>query len=164
MIEVVRKLRRRLHQFEDLLLSLLLCAMVLLAVGQIAMRNLFNSGVSWGDELLRIMVLWLTLLGAMVASREDRHITIDLFSRLLPKPLILPVRVFVDLFTATVCAIVAWHALSFVRLEAEFGSTLLGDLPSWPLQAIIPVGFTVIALRYLLHALLRFTSPQIKQS
>ncbi|GIS19200.1 MAG: hypothetical protein CM15mP120_11160 [Pseudomonadota bacterium] len=47
--------------------------------------------VYWGDSAVRVMVLWVTMLGAMVASRDDSHIRIDLVGRFLKdleKPLL----------------------------------------------------------------------------
>ena len=45
--------------------------------------KLFDGGVYWGDSAVRVMVLWVTMLGAMVASRDDSHIRIDLVGRFL---------------------------------------------------------------------------------
>ena len=61
----------------------MLFAMVLLASSQVIMRNFLDSGFSWGDPLLRLLVLWLGLMGAMVATRLDRHITVDALLRVL---------------------------------------------------------------------------------
>ena len=80
----LRRLHRGLLRLEDGLLVSLLVLMVLLATGQILLRNLFDAGLSWGDPSLRLMVLWLALLGAMAATRDDNHIRIDLLSRYLP--------------------------------------------------------------------------------
>ena len=70
----------RLHRAEDGLLALLLSVMIVLAGTQILMRNLFDSGFVWIDPLLRVGVLWLGLIGATVATRNNKHIRIDLLS------------------------------------------------------------------------------------
>ena len=54
---------------ETAILVLLLTAMMLLASSQIALRNFFASGFAWADEALRLMVLWLAMIGA-VAARD----------------------------------------------------------------------------------------------
>ncbi len=138
---------------EDALLALMLLVMVVLAVVLIVLRNVFDSGLVWGDELLRILVLWLCLIGALAASRDDNHLTIDVISRFLPLRSQLMVRILTDLFTTVICAVLAWHSWNFVRIEAEFGSRVLGDWPSWVVQAILPLGFGLISYRYLTHTL-----------
>lgn len=139
--------------FEDLFLALLLLVMVVLAVLLIVMRNVFDSGLVWGDELLRILVLWLCLVGAMAASRDDNHLSIDVISRFLPQNLQAFTRIITNLFTTIICSIIAWYSWKFVRIEAEFGSRVLGDWPAWAAQMILPVGFGFIAYRYLMHTL-----------
>jgi len=70
-----------LNKFEDWFLIVLLAIMVLLAVAQIFYRNMFGIGLVWADPLLRTMVLWVALAGAVIATRTNNHIRIDFFTR-----------------------------------------------------------------------------------
>ena len=133
---------------EDALLVLILTGMILLAASQIVLRNFFDVGFIWGDELLRLLVLWLAVAGAVAASRSDKHIAIELLNRYLPERGALAVKVVVHLFTAVVCGFVAWYALAFVRTSHEFGDLLLGNVPAWILQSVLPVGFGLVSWRY----------------
>ncbi len=69
---------------EDAVLVVILSGMILLAAGQIVLRNFFDIGFIWSDEALRMMVLWLAVAGAVAASRNDKHINIDVLDRFLP--------------------------------------------------------------------------------
>jgi TRAP-type C4-dicarboxylate transport system permease small subunit len=138
---------------EDAILVLILTAMILLASSQIVLRNFLDMGFIWGDEILRMLVLWVAVAGAVAASRNDKHISIDVLNRFLPPRVALAVKVLVDLFTAVVCGIVAWHSLAFVQTSHEFEDVLLGNIPAWILQAVLPVGFALIAWRYSLFTL-----------
>ncbi|MDT8321080.1 MAG: TRAP transporter small permease subunit [Xanthomonadales bacterium] len=146
-----RRLEKAGRAAEDGLLVVLLSGMILLAVVQIVMRNLFDLGFQWTDELLRMLVLWVAVAGAVAASRQDRHINIMLLDRFLSERVLSGVKLLTDLFTAAVCVLVAWHSLQFVQLSREFDDMLLGEaVPAWWLQAVLPVGFALIAYRYLL--------------
>ena len=151
--EILRRLEKAGKTFEDALLVLILSAMILLAAMQILLRNLFDFGFIWTDELLRLSVLWLAVAGAVAASRDDRHISIAVLDRFLPDTVQKLSRIVLDLFTATVCALLAWHGAAFMLTSREFGDTLLGNFPAWILQAIIPVGFALISWRYLLFSI-----------
>ena len=142
-----------LHWLEDLTLALMLATMIVVAAAQILLRNLFDWNFSWGDPLTRILVLWIGLLGALAASRDNRHISIDLLSQLLQGRAKAAVQVCTSLFTAGVCAVVAWHAARFVMAEMDSGSRGLWNLPIGYFQCIIPLGFGLIGLRFLLLAL-----------
>jgi len=133
---------------ENTSLVLVLSAMIILAAAQIVMRNVFDIGLSWGDEALRLLVLWITMLGAVAATRERRHIVIDVLSRLLPDRLRVWASFIVDSFSAGVTGVLAWFAAEFVIDSKEYGDLLLNDLPAWPFQLILPIGFAVIAYRY----------------
>lgn len=139
---------RTVHAFEDGVLASILIVMIFLAVTQIVLRNVFDTGLSWADPLLRNLVLWVGLIGAMVASREDRHITVDVVSKFAPSRARAAIRVFTDGFTACVAGMLAWSGATFVRNEIEFDSRSFLDLPTWVLELVIPVAFGVIALRY----------------
>lgn len=156
MISCFRNFKRifnRIVQYiEDMLLVMLLSGMILLAVLQIVQRNVLGSGFVWTDELLRIMVLAIALVGSVAASRDDNHINIDIFTKFLPPRVKLVVRIFVEGFTAAICSVVTWHAVTFVKMEKEVASTILGDLPAWIFQSMIPLCFGLIAWRYLSRA------------
>ena len=59
----------------------MLGVLVVFSSAQIVLRNLFSIGVTWGDGLTRLVVLWLALLGALAASREGSHITMGAVTR-----------------------------------------------------------------------------------
>jgi TRAP-type C4-dicarboxylate transport system permease small subunit len=140
-----------LQRAEDALLVLLLGAAVVLAPLQIALRGVFGTGLAWIDPLLRVLVLWLGLLGALAASRDGRMINIDVMSRVLPPRPRAAAGAVTSLFTAVVSAIVAYHAARFVASELRFGSVAFSGLPAWMLESVLPVAFGAIALRYLLR-------------
>ena len=48
-------------------------------------RNIFGAGIVWIDPLLRVLVLWVAIAGAVVATRNDNHIRIDYFTRYFSK-------------------------------------------------------------------------------
>ena len=152
------RLERFGAQAENALLVTLLLGMLGLAAAQIVGRNLLGQSFILGDEALRLMVLWLTLAGAIAASRADRHVSISLLDRFLQGRPLAAARVATQAFTAAVCGLLAWHSLAFVRSSLEFGDTLLGGLPAWALQAILPIGFGLMAWR---HALLMLRSAGV---
>jgi TRAP-type C4-dicarboxylate transport system permease small subunit len=133
---------------ENASLFIILAAMILLAAAQIVMRNALDTGLSWGDEALRLMVLWITMLGAIAAARDRRHIVIDVLSRMLPIGLQTWASLIVDSLSAGVAGILAWYAALFVTDSKAYGDLLLNDLPAWPFQLILPVAFSILAYRY----------------
>lgn len=150
---LLTRLERAGRVAEDALLVALLSGMILLAFGQIVLRNFFGIGFIWADEALRLLVLWLAVAGAVAASRSDKHINIAVLDRFLSGRAGSAKDVLIHGFTAAICGVVCWHSFLFVRTSHEFGDLLLGNVPAWVLQAALPVGFGLISYRYALFAL-----------
>ena len=147
------RLQRALHRGEDSLLVVAVLAMVGLAALQIVLRNVLGTGVLWIDPMLRSLVLWIGMLGAVAASRSGQHISIDILTRALPARWRRRVLAVGCLFTTVVCAAITWHGVRYVALEYEFAGTAFAGVPTWAVVIILPLAFGLIGLRYLLFAL-----------
>jgi len=142
-----------LHRLEDGILVGLLSSMIALAGLQILSRNLFDAGIVSSDIILRILVLWVGLTGAMVAARQDKHIRIDLLNKYLPMRARAIVDGLVKLFTSVVCAIATVYSIRFVASEFQDGGLAFSHVPVWICEAIIPLAFAVMAIRFFVLAL-----------
>ena len=140
---------------ENALLIALLGGLSALAFAQIVLRNVFSIGLPWADGLIRLAVLWLAVIGAIAASRDGKHIAINLAERALPARIGRPVNAVIDLFTAVVAAWLAWYSWSFVRDSRAFEDVLLGTWPAWIFQLILPIGFALVGYRYALRCVSR---------
>ncbi len=144
-------LLRILFAIEDGMLVTVLLVMILLSFSQIVLRNFAGIGIFWADPLLRYMVLWVGLLGAMVATREYNHINIDLVSHFLPSRAKSIVRIFTDAFTCVVCAFLTYASYIFIQEEMEMGTKAFAQIPTWIAELILPFAFGVISIRYLIY-------------
>ena len=94
LIRYLYSLDRTLEKIEWCLIVCLLSMMIILSFGQMVSRNLFHYALIWGDTFLRQLVLWTGFLGASLAVRQNKHISIDVISNFLsPK---LKNKVFTD--------------------------------------------------------------------
>ena len=137
---------------ETFLLLFFLLSAILLASAQILLRNFFDSGIFWADSALRILVLWIGMTGAMYASRNKKHIRIDVLSHYLPEKLRDNIWRVTELITAIVCAIVAYYSIKLIQFEYEDGLIAFANVPVWLCESIIPFAFIVMSLRYFIYA------------
>ena len=126
--------------------------MILLAAYQVIARNFFDTGLLWGDSLVRVLVLWVTFVGATIASRNDEHIRIDLLTRFTGERSSLWLDRFRSLFTAFIAGVFAWYSYQFVKLDYEDGIIAFASVPAWVCELVMPVGAALICLRYLIRA------------
>jgi len=125
---LLKKIDVSLTFFENSLIVIILGAMVLLAFLQVLLRNVFETGILWGDIFLRHLVLWVGFLGASLATREEKH----------------------DAVAIIVSVWLAKAGYVFLKFEIEANTILFKNIPAWYFQLIIPVGFGLIGLRFLL--------------
>jgi len=149
----LERLDALLARIEGWAVTALVSGMVVLAVAQIAMRNLVSSSIPAADTLLRHAVLWVGFLGAALAAHEDRHIHIDIGMRILPAWLRPPLEALLNLVSAVVCLLLAKAAWTFLLLDLESRATLARGIPTWILQLILPVAFLLLALHFFVKAL-----------
>lgn len=148
-IALLERLEKTGKFLETAALVTLLSAMMLLAVGQIVLREVFNTGFVWADELIKLMVLWLAMIGSIAACRDNRHIRIDALSHILPKIAVEITRVIVDVFAAIVCGVIALQAWRYLQVEIEYQDTVLVNLPAWIAHIVLPAAFFLISFRFL---------------
>lgn len=134
---------------ENAALVILLGALMLLAVGQIAMRIFFSTGFIWADELVKLIVLWITLVASVAAARSDRHLRIDVVSHFVPARYARFPRLIVDAFAAFMCGMLAWQSWRYLQLTIEFEETVLIDVPAWIAYGLLPLSFVLMCYRFI---------------
>ncbi len=156
MKRVIELLNEFIERIESFLIVLFVIVMLLLAFGQVIFRMFFHIGFPWADDLLRHLVLWVGFVGASIGTRKNRHITIDVFSRILP-PRVKPFVEFLTLLMASVISFFLFlSAKDFVKMEKEFMEmSVTLKLPLWILQIIIPIGFIMISIRFLINSIFK---------
>lgn len=155
------RLQKLARGLEDGLLAATVLVMVALAGLQIVLRAGFDGGIVWIEPALRVLVLWIGLLGAVTASRSGQHIRIDLLTRVVSRSWRQRLQILAYGFTVVVCALVGWHSARFVGLEFEYPAVAFAGIPTWLAALILPVAFGLIGLRYALAtlALIRGQEP-----
>ncbi|HHM02723.1 MAG TPA: TRAP transporter small permease [Caldithrix abyssi] len=158
-MRIIKKINDAVAGLEGALLLTIILLMVFGAFLQVILR-FFDKGILWGDIFLRHLVLWVGFIGASLATRDGKHINVDVFARYLKKPLKNYVMAFIDLFSATVSWYLLQAAITFVLEEKEYNSIVFNDIPSWYFQIIIPIGFGLILIRFIISALTRIVDAR----
>lgn len=74
-----------LEKLEIGFLALIMMAMTVLVLTQVFFRFFMESSLTWSEELVRFMMVWMTFLGAVIALRQNLHIQIDNLIVRLPR-------------------------------------------------------------------------------
>lgn len=133
------KVRDTIDKVLGTLLIILMVALVMDVVWQVAARYLVKSPSSFTDELARFLLMWVGLMGAAYALGKKRHLALDLLPQKLKgkkkKNLLILINVLVILFAFTVL-VVGGIRLVYITLTLDQISAALG----------VPLGYVYLSL------------------
>ncbi len=141
---------------EQTLISIFLSIMIFIAVLQIVLRNIFATGLTWGDPLVRNLVLWVGFIGAAIATKEGKHISIDVMSHWAPPRGRIFIEFIIQVTSLIVCGLLTFAAVKFVRNEALMGTVTFAGISVWIPELILPITFGLMTLRYGFQSLKTF--------
>jgi C4-dicarboxylate transporter DctQ subunit len=151
----MRGLQSIINRIEEGLMAFFLAFMTALTAVQVLLRYAFNSGWIWSLEATTYTFAWLVLLGMAYGVRTRSHIAVDLvMSRLHGRAL--RIATLLALLVCVAYAILMLYGGSvLVWRLVELGNEAR-DLPfkRWLLTLMIPIGFGLLALRFLQLGLL----------
>jgi len=90
-------------------------------------------------------------VGAAIATKESKHITIGVLSRWISGAGSRAIRAISHFCSAAICGLLTWAGIKFVWFEAQMGGMAFFKLPVWVPELIIPVTFGLMTLRYTLR-------------
>ncbi|MBC7281075.1 TRAP transporter small permease [Hoeflea sp.] len=129
-----------------ILLGLGLLAMVFVNVANAAGRYSGLFGLVGADELLVYGMIWIVMLGAILAARDRDHLSINLLPSAMKGRPAAALQVAIDVATVTVSAFIAWHSFNFIERIAGLNQSSMGlGIPMIVPHSAILVGFTGIA-------------------
>jgi len=138
----------------------LLLWMVVLSLIQLLLRWFTDTSLAWADLQLRQLVLWIGLLGGVLAASEGRHIRIDLVEQFFKGKIQTVVEKFVSLVAALIMFYLTNLSYHFL-IEERKADTVLDRVlfgysaPIWIVEAIIPVCFALMGIYFLSDVILK---------
>lgn len=137
-----------------------LASMVVLVFGNVVLRYVFSSGITFSEEFSRWLFVWLTFFGAIIAMRDHAHLGMDSVVSRLPvwgKKLCYVVSHLLMLLCCVMLLKGGW-AQTVINMETEAAAT---GLPVSLFYGIILI-FGVSAMGILLYDLYMMLSGQTR--
>lgn len=158
-MKAIRLMDSALEKFSIVLLVISVLAMLFFSSGSIALRW-FHINLSWIDPFIRHLVFFSAFLGGVVATGRGTHIGIDLVGKIMEsKGWHLLADIVKRLIMVSSFFVLLWlikAGIDFTKVELEFAKIEFWGISSGYLVMMIPVGLSLIALRFLFVFLLSF--------
>ena len=119
----------------------------------IEFANTLLNRLDWSEPFARLMVLWVTFIGASLLTKDNRHIRIDLMGHFL-SPLFKKIR---EIALAVACLVICFlmlrASIGYISMEMQYGTSSLMGISAWKWQLIIPFGFCMMLFRFIVNLL-----------
>lgn len=147
---------------ENTLAALSLAIGVAIAITQVMLRFLFNSGLVWAHEAIIYSIIFSSFMGAVIALRNNEHVGVDVFAYVLKeygKRMLAALGTGVVVAYCSVLGIYAWIMVTEPAAHTIQTPTL--HLPLWAVQLSVPLGLTLMLIRAT-EALVRSTRSLLR--
>lgn len=137
-----------------IVVTLALIVVVVLTLAQIFFRFVLNAPLIWSEELSRLLVVWMTFIGAAVVCWDGRHLNIDVLFGILPSAAKQIVRVINAVISIALLVILVEPTMRLVEIEnfAELGAL---EIPSGIVRLPVAIGAVLMVLAIALRLLYR---------
>ncbi|MHB8828452.1 MAG: TRAP transporter small permease subunit [Syntrophales bacterium] len=134
-------------------------ALFVMSCLEVVLRRIFNIPTSWSLESQQMIQVAVAMIGAAFCLKTEHHVTMDFFLLIANKKMRELMITFNSLIGVSVCALLAW--ISWMPFQSAL---LLGQLsesaaiPMWPVKLLLPIGFTLLSIQFIVRARNHFTS------
>ena len=140
-------IERRLTAVIVVLACILLGLASLLGIYQVLIRFVFGTPSTWSEIAIRLVIIWMVMLGIVVAFREGAQVCVDLLYRLSGR-LQRPVHLVITVITVIFLSVLVWYGVD-IAWRTRFQE--IGGMEFLPMSvgyAALPVGsfFAIIAV------------------
>ena len=136
-------------KLEEYLLCASLVVTTLIIFAQIIMRSVFNSSLTWSEELTRYIFIWQIWLGVSIAQKEKQHIKVELLFSFIKNEKFKDV---VDIIATLI--MIAFNVFLVIKGSELVGQMIVRNnlsgamrLPMYIVYLVLPLSAGILSLR-----------------
>ncbi len=129
--------------FEEIIAGIFMLVMTLTTCMNVILRYGFNNPLQWAEELSRYSFIWLTFIGAALATKHKRHIAIDSIVLVLPGRIRAFCYVLIDLIILGLTLVMIYYGMVLASSATQPTSTL--KVPQYVVYFAVPFSALLIA-------------------
>lgn len=131
------------------LAAALLMSLVVLSNWAVVQRYLIGRPLHFTEEVSGLLLIWIVMIGAIAAERDDQHLTISVFVDMLPDRAALVVNTVIGTLSVIVLVAVAWIGIQLTGSVSTRITQIL-RIPYYWIYIAFPIGCGGIIV-YMIH-------------
>lgn len=141
----VVRLVNGIHISFVMLALVLLVTMTLIIAVNVFMRYVLNSGLTWAEEIAKLLVVWFTFISMAVGVKQGLHIRIQILPKNLPSWLCKAVDTMKDLLVLALGSVMLVYGIKLIGFTNRSIMPATG-LPSSLLYFILPFSGALVMM------------------
>lgn len=163
-MKFVRKFDLFIENISSKGLVFSLLTMLVLSCLSVVLRW-FHTNLTWIDPFVRHLVFLSAFFGGVLATGRGTHIGIDLLGKIVETKgwhrLHLFIKRLIDITSTLTLIWLIKASIDFTKVEMEYGKEVFFGIMSGYLVMIIPIGLSLIAVRFFAIFILSFEEKKI---
>lgn len=148
----IDRLATPIENLANLLAAFAILALMMLGVGQIVMRSVFNSPISGYIDMVELSMASMAFLGAAYCQRLGAHIRMELLIGRLHGRALWVAESFATLVALFIIGMLIYHSWShFMRSFTMGDTTMDAEFAVWPSKLLVPLAFGIWFVRLLIQ-------------
>lgn len=140
-----------IRNIENYFSFVILIFIVVLLLVEVIGRTFFSTGIPGSLDYIQHLVLWIAFLGAMITTREGKHLSLSISVENIKDPVKKWIKMAIGFISVNVCTTLTLTSVRFVIVGFDT-SQKVGFLPVHFFLLVMPIGFFIITLRFIKHA------------
>lgn len=136
----------RLPSFEHVVMNIAFVVLLAAVSWGVASRYVVVSPATWVEEVTSIAFAWLIFVGAAELHRQGRHVSVDLITAQMPRPVQVALAAAIELLVVAYCFYASWLGLQ-QTIASHSSATSMLRIPLSVAYAGLTLGFLLMALR-----------------
>ena len=144
----MKTLDKIVSKVEELIAVIGLSAMTVITLVAVFFRYVLQSPIIWSEEAARYLMVWSTMLGISIATRQKAHLGIDIFVSMAPKKLQRALEIFSTLMMIVMFIFLTIISIVFIQSAIRTGNVSpMLRIPFYIIYLALPLGFGLSAVR-----------------
>lgn len=145
MLKLLEKVTDTLYQVMDIFCRMVLLFMTIIVFLQVILRAFFKTNIPWGEEMVLLVMVWMTFAAMSIGLKEEVHIRIEFFTARFPQNIRKLVVIFDNLMLLVVNALMIYYGISLINFT-KISKLPVTKLPSSAVFYLIPVSAALSCL------------------
>ncbi len=145
--KLLKRLDKLVTQIEEWTLFIIVISALISLFANVVLRYGFNYTLAWSEELVRIVIIYSTFIGASVAIKQGAMIRIDAVVQMFPR-LKKGLTVYTHILMLIFAGIMVFHGYKMTHLQLITNQkTIIMQIPLVIIYAIMPLTGVLVFIR-----------------